>query len=360
MLDPLALLIGAVSRPSVSGQERLVAEYLVAQLRSFASEAFIDAAGNAVARLGRGARQVMVLGHIDTVPGEIPVRIVDNVLFGRGAVDAKGAFCAAIAAAARLSPEVLDGLTLTLIGAVEEEAPSSKGARHAVTAYPKPDAVIIGEPSGWEAVTLGYKGRLVIKLSCERANFHSARDEASAAELLVEAWLSLRAWGERCNKGIAGLFDRVQLSLQGIDSDSDGLSQRASAVVGLRLPPRLSPTVVEAAVRACLTPYTNLSLSFAGHEAAYRSAKDTPLTRAFRVAIRAAGGKPRLSVKTGTSDMNVVAPYWEVPMLAYGPGNADFDHRPDEQLPLEEYRRAIDVLQSALQRLTIDSTSALG
>lgn len=330
----------------------------MAQLRGFASEAFIDAAGNAVARLGRGARHVMVLGHIDTVPGEVPVRIVDNVLFGRGAVDAKGALCAAIAAAAQLSPEALDGLTLTIIGAVEEEAPSSKGARYAVTAYPKPDLVIIGEPSGWEAVTIGYKGRMVIKLSCERANFHSARDETTAAELLVAAWLSLKAWADGVNEGIDGLFDRVQLSLQGINSDSDGLSQRASAVVGLRLPPKLSPPAVEAAVRTCLAPHPGLSLSFAGHEAAYRSPKDTPLTRAFRVAIRAAGGKPRLMVKTGTSDMNVVAPHWNVPMLAYGPGNADFDHRPDEQLPLPEYQQAIDVLRAALARLALDSTGA--
>ena len=358
-MDPIALLKGAVSISSVSGDERQVAEYLVAQMRTFAAEAFVDPAGNAVARLGRGARQVMVLGHIDTVPGEIPVRMVDNVLFGRGVVDAKGAFCTAIAAAAQLSPEVLDGLTLTLIGAVEEEAPSSKGARYAVAAYPKPDLLIIGEPSGWDAVTLGYKGRLVARLTCEQANFHSARDEATAAELLVAAWLSLKAWSAGINTGIDGLFDRVQLSLQGISSDSNGLIQRANALVGLRLPPRLSPQAAEEAVRALLAPYLGLSLSFAGHEAAYRSPKDTPLTRAFRIAIRAAGGRPRLSVKTGTSDMNVVAPHWDVPMLAYGPGDAGFDHRPDEQLPLEEYRRAIEVLRSALVRLAIDNTGAL-
>jgi LysW-gamma-L-lysine carboxypeptidase len=356
MLDPIDLLKGSVSIASVSGNERQVAEYLVARMRTFAEEAFVDAAGNAVARLGRGARQVMVLGHIDTVPGEVPVRIVDNVLFGRGAVDAKGALCAAIAAAAQLSPEVLDGLTLTIIGAVEEEAPSSKGARYAVTAYPQPDLVIIGEPSGWEAVTIGYKGRLVVRLSCEWANFHSARNETTAAELLVEAWFSLKGWADGVNEGIAGLFDRVQLSLQGISSDSNGLTQRSDAVMGLRLPPWLSPHAAEEAARDCLAPYPGLSLSFTGHEAAYRSPKDTPLTRAFRVAIRAAGGKPRLMVKTGTSDMNVVAPHWDVPMLAYGPGNADFDHRPDEQLPLEEYRRAIDVLRAALMRLAIDRT----
>ena len=32
----------------------------------------------------------MLLGHQDTVPGRIPVRMEDGRLFGRGAVDAKG------------------------------------------------------------------------------------------------------------------------------------------------------------------------------------------------------------------------------------------------------------------------------
>jgi len=49
-----------------------------------------------------------------------------------------------------------------------------------------------------------------------------------------------------------------------------------------------------------------------------------------------------------------------VPMLAYGPGDADFDHRPDEQLPLAEYQRAIDVLQLALVRLATDRAGAAG
>lgn len=354
MLDPVDLLKQAVSIPSVSGQERELAEYLVAQMRAFATEAFIDAAGNAVAHLGQGRRQVIILGHIDTVPGNIPVRISGDVLFGRGAVDAKGAFCAAIAACAQLPAEALARLSLTLIGAVEEEAASSKGARYAVTAYRKPAAVIVGEPSGWDAITLGYKGRLLVELVCEQPDFHSARDEATAAEVLVAAWLDLKAWAEGVNAGIAGAFDRVQLALRRLDSDSDGLAQRASATVGVRLPPGLPPHAAEQAIRACLAPHPGLTVTFSGHEVAYRGPKDTFLTRAFRQAIRAAGGRPRLTLKTGTSDMNVVAPYWDVPMLAYGPGDAQFDHRPDEQLPLAEYRRAIRVLQTALTTLAVD------
>jgi LysW-gamma-L-lysine carboxypeptidase len=73
--------------------------------------------------------------------------------------------------------------------------------------------------------------------------------------------------------------------------------------------------------------------------------------RAFLAGIRAAGGQPGFNLKTGTSDMNFVAPLWDCPVLAYGPGDSALDHTPDEHLPLEEYRRAVEVLHTALIRL---------
>jgi len=346
VLDAVALLERALAIPSVSGSESEVAHYLVSQMKGFAEDAFVDEAGNAVARLGRGETHVMFLGHIDTVPGEIPVRVQNGKLYGRGAVDAKGPFCAAVAAASLLREEVLEHITLTLVGAVEEEVPSSKGARHALCAYPKPDLLIIGEPSGWDAMTLGYKGRLVVKVGLEKGNFHSAGEGTTAAEDLVAAWGRVRAWADGC--GGEGLFERVQVSLQAFNTRSDGLSQSAEAVMGLRLPPSTPPEVAERALREVLG---GLELHFTGHEAPYRGPKDTPLTRAFRHAIRTEGGRPRFKLKTGTSDMNVVAARWGVPVLAYGPGDSALDHTPDEHVDLEEYGRAIRVLRGALTHL---------
>ncbi|HXV44652.1 MAG TPA: M20/M25/M40 family metallo-hydrolase, partial [Anaerolineae bacterium] len=77
-----------------------------------------------------------------------------------------------------------------------------------------------------------------------------------------------------------------------------------------------------------------------------------PLVRAFLQTIRAAGGAPRFVVKTGTADMNVVAPYWpNTPIVAYGPGDSSLDHTPDEHIDLNEYLRAIEVLREVLVKL---------
>jgi LysW-gamma-L-lysine carboxypeptidase len=56
-------------------------------------------------------------------------------------------------------------------------------------------------------------------------------------------------------------------------------------------------------------------------------------------------------LKTGTSDMNVAGPVWGCPILAYGPGDSSLDHTPNEHLHLNEYWRAILVLEQALRNL---------
>jgi len=153
---PIALLEQMLRISSVSGQEGQVARFLVEQMQALGFHSYIDDAGNAVGVAGTGP-EIVLLGHIDTVPGVVPVRIKDGKLYGRGSVDAKGPFATFVAAAARLIARGGDSplrARLVLIGAVEEEAASSKGAHYVVDRY-APIACVIGEPSGWERLTTG-------------------------------------------------------------------------------------------------------------------------------------------------------------------------------------------------------------
>ena len=351
------LLIETVRIPSVSGEEGVAARFLTDWMTAHGFTAHIDEAGNAVGERGSGPYTVALLGHIDTVPGNIPVHVDESgVLHGRGSVDAKGPFCTFVAAVAALPPEALAQARFVCIGATEEEAPSSRGARHAMHTL-TPDAVLIGEPSGWAGLTLGYKGRLVAKLRVTKDNFHTAGEGTSAADDLTEAWFRIRAWAESVGAGSPGIFDRVQATLQDLGALSDGLTQTAWASVGLRLPPELAPYAAQDAVYEAATGLT-ADISFTGHESAVRHPKDNALTRALRTAIRAQGGTPTFKVKTGTSDMNVVAELWPVPTLAYGPGDSSLDHTPEERLDLAEYDRAVLVLTDALTRLARTAAAA--
>ena len=356
--DFIELLREAVTIQSLSTAEADVSRFFVRWMHKRGFKAEMDGAGSAVGVRGTGPREIVLLGHIDTVPGEIPVRIAQNdagklELWGRGSVDAKGPFCTFLAAVSLLPDPILERARFICVGAVEEEAASSKGAHHAISKF-SPDHCIIGEPSGYDTITLGYKGRLVVKARLEKDNFHSAGNDTTAPEDVIGYFAALEVWATGFNDG-QRLFDSVQVALQGISSSNDGLRQGCEAVIGLRLPPRLGPDeAMRELERVRLEQGLNtLRISYTGREEPYRGAKDTPLTRAFRVAMRQHGITPQLTLKTGTADMNVVAPLWGCPILAYGPGDSTLDHTPTERLEIDEYLSAIRVLRDALERLVM-------
>ncbi len=347
-VDARTFLREIVSIPSLSGRERPVAERICAQMTAWGYDrAFIDEAGNAVGLRQNGppAREIVLLGHMDTVPGEIPVRIEGASLYGRGTVDAKGPLAAFVAAGARAA--LLPATRLVVIGATEEEAATSRGARLAAAAY-RPDFCLIGEPSGWDGITLGYKGRLLLDYHLARAMGHTAGPETAVAEEAVAFWQEVQAFCRRFNAEKPRLFDQLLPSIRHIESGSDGLTDTVSLKIGFRLPPDFD---IDQLKRACREHQAAADLSFYGAEAAFHSGRQNPLYRALSQAIRAREGRPVPKLKTGTSDMNVVGPVWQCPIVAYGPGDSALDHTPHEHLDLEEFDRSIEVLVDVLQNL---------
>jgi LysW-gamma-L-lysine carboxypeptidase len=334
-----------VEIPSLSGEESALAEFLVETMRGLGFDARVDEAGNAVGILGDGPAEIVLLGHTDTVPGAIPVRVEDGKLYGRGSVDAKGPLAAFIAAAAEVGPRA--GKRIVVVGATEEEAASSKGARH-VARTCAPSHCIIGEPSGTRAITLGYKGRIVFAYEASAGTTHSASPGGNVLEAGVEFWNRVRHWAETLNVGKA-MFDRVDPALRAIQSYNDGLAESLTLRASIRIPPGLTPAAVQGDVEA-LAP-GSARLRFWGADPPYRAEKNTALVRAFLKATRAEGLEPAFKVKSGTSDMNVVGPAWNCPIVAYGPGDSSLDHTPNEHLDLAEYRQAIRVLVRVLRSL---------
>jgi LysW-gamma-L-lysine carboxypeptidase len=340
----------AVAIPSPSGSEGPLVDRLVRELDGRFAHVGRDDAGNLHVRRGGGPRTVMFLGHVDTVPGDVPVEDDGEVLRGRGTVDAKGPLCAALAAVAELDADTADRLSVHVVGAVGEEAPGSVGARHVLTTTPAPDLLIVCEPSGWDAVTLGYKGSLRLTVSAERDGGHSAGPGPSAGDLLVSGVARLQAAADEATPDAEGAFDALKATVLSLHHDHDGLRERARAAVGLRLPPAWPP----ARTRALLTELPlpeGIRLREVEAVPAVRGERDGPLARAFRVALRNHGVRPRLLVKTGTSDWNVVADAWPVPALAYGPGDAALDHAPDEHVRWEDYERGVSVIGTVLAHL---------
>jgi LysW-gamma-L-lysine carboxypeptidase len=342
------LLIELVSRYSPSMQEAPAVAYLVDWMRARGFNAYVDEVGNACGIRGpeNAPYTLMLLGHIDTFPGQIPVRVEDGAVYGRGSVDAKGSLCtfAEAASLATIPPH----WRVIVIGALEEEVASSKGAHYASDVF-TPDMCIIGEPSSSDRITLGYKGRLLLDYTLSRPVSHTARPEPSAGALGAAFWQAIVEWSDKANEGVERYFDQVMYHLRNINTTSDYFNERLSMTVGFRLPPRFPPDEVLQIVSGFAAP--GATIRSYGTEHAYQADRNNALVRGMMAAIRAQGQKPGFVLKTGTSDMNIVGVKWKCPIVAYGPGDSNLDHSPNEHLPLAEYNWAVATIKYFIEQL---------
>ncbi|HEX9800043.1 MAG TPA: M20 family metallopeptidase [Thermoanaerobaculia bacterium] len=170
-LAPVSLaaeLVRIPSHPGIDRQEEAVARHLATWLERHGVAVELDEAApgrpNLLASVaGAGAgRSLLLCGHTDTVPlnaddpgvgfaGELR----GGRLFGRGAVDMKGAV-AAMAAALVAARELLPAGELALAAVVDEEM-ESIGAERLVAAGPRADGAVVGEPTS-NRLALGHKG----------------------------------------------------------------------------------------------------------------------------------------------------------------------------------------------------------
>lgn len=345
-LADIELLRGLVSIESLSHQEGPAVSFLRSAMASRGFRLHDSQAGSAIGTIGEGDRHIVLLGHIDTVPGRIPVRIEDGVLWGRGAVDAKGPLATFVAAASAAAEHLK--CRVTVVGATGEEVIGSPGANEVAT-WDAPDFCIIGEPSGWDSVCLGYRGTMSLVYRLQQSTRHTAGPGESVAELAVQFWNAVLAELDEWNADASSTFGSIGHSLRSFNTQGDGLSDVATLSIGLRLPPGIDVQRLLVRIRELAG---SADIEIDGIQEGYRTTKRSALIPPFLRGIRAAEGKPGFKVKLGTSDMNVVGPVWKCPIVAYGPGDSSLDHTPDERIDLAEYLLAVRVLRDVLVSLS--------
>lgn len=339
MVDAAAartLLTDLVSTPSVSGAESACANRLETFFENHDRDVWIDAVGNVRAP---GPDDILLTSHIDTVPGTIDVRIEDGCLWGRGSVDAKGSVAAMAVAAIETG--------VSFVGVVGEET-DSRGARHLLDDRAKPEALINGEPSGWDAITLAYRGFLSGQYTVDTPTTHASTPTPNAIQAAIDWWQRIDTAFTAADTPVVDQVTPTPTAFTGGPTD-DGFAVEATVDTQFRIPLDRSVEWVRDVVEAELSAG---AIDWGEAIPPITTSPRTPLAGAFRTAIRAGDGTPQHLQKTGTSDMNVYATAWDCPMVTYGPGDSSRDHTPDERLSLTEFDRSITVLTDVCNRLT--------
>jgi LysW-gamma-L-lysine carboxypeptidase len=346
-MDEVDLLQGLVSIYSPTGQTQKVTEYLQESAKKLGLTVTVDVANNIRMAGGSGPKHMMFLCHVDTVPGELKVHQEGPFLHGRGSVDAKGCLAAAMMVASRFR-ERANG-KVEVVAVVDEEGPSN-GIREVIKGQ-RPDCIIVGEPSGWEGITIGYKGAMRLRCRCKTPKFHSGQMAQNSAEACVELWGELEAFCIQESGAAEGgsMFDAVSPTLLSMNTTDDGIQVCSEMVIDIRVPPGCDPAKIRAFIEM---NKAGIDVEISGEEPAALVEKNNELVKALIWAIRRQEGEPSFKKKTGTSDMNITAATWQgVPIAAYGPGDSSLDHSPEERIDVREYRKTIMILKEAVERI---------
>ena len=350
-MEPQDFLKRMIEIYSPSGQEAELANFLLKQMKKMGFEAEIDEVGNVIGRIGRGEPTLLLCGHIDTIPGELPVQIINGELTGRGACDAKSPLAALILAAANFVNKKIRGKIL-VVGTVQEEL-KSIGVKNIIDKGLRADYSIFGEPCNTNFIVVGYKGSLSIELEIKTEPGHPANPTVrNANEELISIWLKIKdELGKYQSKS---KYNSVNLSLGRLN----GIDNQSSAEIRVRIPPKMSCKTTYEIINHVVQDYCEIntdvvcSTRIIDATEPYESEKRSPLIEAMRNSIKqVTGEEARLIKKTGTGDMNIYGNSIKTSAVTYGPGDPRLDHTDHEKISIKRFLDTIEILKITIEKL---------
>jgi acetylornithine deacetylase len=341
----VGLLQDLVRLPSPSGKEEAVVARLEAEFRTLGWTPEVRGR-NLTALLDGGAGPLLMLNsHTDTVPvgaewtkDPLAAEIVDGRIYGRGSNDAKGCLTAMVLGAARaFATDAPKGRVL--LAATCEEETLGQGLETLLPSLPRPDAAVVGEPTGLQPA-VAQKGLIVLEIEAAGRSAHAAWGggvnavEAAARDVLALSGLS---------------FDRAHPALGApslnVTQISGGerhnvIPDRCRLVVDVRTTPDYAPEEIVARVREAVGGEVRVRSSRLG------SVSTDPAHAVVRAALAANPG----AVPYGSPTLSDWVFLKGIPTVKAGPGESRRSHTPDEYLEVRELEAGVAFYEALIRR----------
>ena len=326
-------------------------------------------------------------GHFDVVPTGLgwtrdPFggEIADGRLYGRGSCDMKAGLAAAVFAVEAIRRAgITSAAPIEVSGTVDEESGGFAGvawlAENRLLSRERTKAVIIPEPFGVDRVCVGHRGVYWFEVIAEGRIAHgsmpylgiNAIDGMSHLLDLVRDELGPALFGRVTTMPVVPEGSRhATININGIDggqpvddAPSPCVADRCRVVFDRRflMEEGLERTRAEIAALVAKAQARMPDVKFAIEDRLIfeptRTPGDAPVVGALADAIKQVTGRnASLVASPGTYDHKHVARIAGVPhCVAYGPGQLDLAHQPDEYCSVGDIIAATKVLAIAVMRL---------
>ena len=377
--DPVALAQALIRCPSVTpleaGALSLIEEVLApagfaVHRMTFSAPGTPDVE-NLYARIGTAGPNLCFAGHTDVVPPGDAARwtlppfaaeIRDGVLYGRGAVDMKGAIACFMAAALRFlaanGGQLPGSISLLITG--DEEGPSINGTMKVLdwlqARGERLDACVVGEPSNPHAIgdeiKIGRRGSLNCELVVHGKQGHAAYPQLADNPVPKLARIIDRLSTTPLDNGTPD-FEPSSLQVTVIsvpNTATNVIPAEARALFNIRYNDLHRRPEVEAWVRRqCAAAADEVGarwdVSFSGTGDVFLT-RPGPLVDTMVDAVRQVTGRvPRLSTGGGTSDARFIQAF--CPVIEFGLVNETI-HQVDERVPVADLHQLTAVYEQFL------------
>ncbi len=358
-----------VRTPSVSCQERAVAERVAAEMRAVGlSDVTVDRMGNVFGFIHGSSRRPLLMfdGHMDTVDVPDPsswthapwgAELVDGKLYGVGACDMKGGLAAMIYAAKLLidSGVPLPGDVLVAC-VVQEEPCEGLGTRALLEEQDlRPDGVVLCEPSNLH-IARGQRGRIELEVTVHGRACHASQPDMGENAIYAAARLVFGAELLSGNLGHDRFLGDGTLVITQIESQAGSrnvVPDVCRFIVDRRLilgetegraVAEMESVIARERVRAEVkvthyqaTSYTGLSSHARNIFPAWVTEESHPLVQAAAQAVRdELGYRPKLGKWAFSTEGVYTAGVVGIPTVGLGPGDDRLAHTADEHIVLDQ------------------------
>ena len=320
---------------------------------------------NLYARFGTGSPHLVFAGHTDVVPsGDAEAwaappfsgDIIDGVLYGRGAVDMKGAIACFIAAVARFLKTSHPEGSISLLITGDEEGPAINGTAKVLKWLAergeKLDACVVGEPTNPEKlgqmIKIGRRGSLSGFLTVQGTQGHVAYPHR-ADNPITQLSAMLRAVSEPLDEG-SEHFPPSMLVPTTFDVGNDAtnvIPGEARANFNIRFNDRHTPQSLEAWLREKLDSVgSNYQLQTRCSGAAFLTEPGSFTALMEEVIQQELGIKPELSTSGGTSDARFIKD--ACPVIEFGLVGQTM-HQVNERVCVQDLEALTGVYQRLLE-----------